>query len=98
MQGIASVHKYHLIGTCTIDGVVDDRWKVQGVKASRVINASVFVEDVSGDITRSTYAAAEGGGADLMKKDDGRFVGLRELILSYTSRGASDTVVFLPTQ
>ncbi len=51
-----------MIGTCTIDGVVDDRWKVKGVKALRVINTSVFVEDVSGNITSSTYyAAAEGG-------------------------------------
>jgi len=54
-------NKYHLIGTCTMDGVVGDRWKVKGVKALRVINTSVFVEDVSGNITSSTYAAAEGG-------------------------------------
>lgn len=61
MQGITSEHKYHLIGTCTMDGVVDDRWQVKGVNALRVINTSVFVEDVSGNITSSACAAAEGG-------------------------------------
>jgi choline dehydrogenase-like flavoprotein len=64
--------QYHLIGTCTMGEVVDDRLKVKGAKKLRVIDASVFPGHVSGNIMASTYAVAEKG-ADLVKADDGRY-------------------------
>lgn len=64
--------QYHLIGTCTMGEVVDDRLKVNGVKGLRVVDASVFPGHVSGNIMSSTYAVAEKG-ADLIKQDDGRY-------------------------
>lgn len=64
--------QYHLIGTCTMGEVVDDRLRVKGVKGLRVIDASVFPGHVSGNIMSSTYAVAEKG-ADLVKADDGRY-------------------------
>ena len=64
--------QYHLIGTCTMGEVVDDRSRVIGAKGLRVIDASVFPGHVSGNIMSSTYAVAEKG-ADLIKEDDGRY-------------------------
>ena len=64
--------QYHLIGTCTMGEVVDDKLKVKGAKNLRVIDASVFPGHVSGNIMASTYMVAEKG-ADLVKADDGRF-------------------------
>jgi choline dehydrogenase-like flavoprotein len=64
--------QYHLIGTCTMGEVVDDKLKVKGVNKLRVIDASVFPGHVSGNIMSTTYMVAEKG-ADLVKADDGRF-------------------------
>ena len=64
--------QYHLIGTCTMGEVVDDKLKVKGVKNLRVIDASVFPGHVSGNIMSTTYAVAEKG-ADLLKAEDGRY-------------------------
>ncbi|EME42090.1 hypothetical protein DOTSEDRAFT_174916 [Dothistroma septosporum NZE10] len=64
--------QYHLIGTCTMGEVVDDKLKVKGVNNLRVIDASVFPGHVSGNIMSTTYAVAEKG-ADLVKADDGRY-------------------------
>ncbi|CAK4004037.1 Alcohol oxidase [Lecanosticta acicola] len=64
--------QYHLIGTCTMGEVVDEKLKVKGVSRLRVIDASVFPGHVSGNIMASTYAVAEKG-ADLVKADDERF-------------------------
>ncbi|KAK5135767.1 hypothetical protein LTR08_004753 [Meristemomyces frigidus] len=64
--------QYHLIGTCTMGEVVDDKLKVKGVERLRVIDASVFPGHVSGNIMASTYAVAEKG-ADIVKADDGRY-------------------------
>ncbi|KAK5124436.1 hypothetical protein LTR85_001653 [Meristemomyces frigidus] len=64
--------QYHLIGTCTMGEVVDDKLKVKGVNKLRVIDASVFPGHVSGNIMASTYAVAEKG-ADIVKADDGRY-------------------------
>jgi choline dehydrogenase-like flavoprotein len=64
--------QYHLIGTCTMGEVVDDKLKVKGVNNLRVIDASVFAGHVSGNIMSTTYAVAEKG-ADLVKADDGRY-------------------------
>lgn len=65
--------QYHLIGTCTMGEVVDEKLKVKGVEGLRVIDASVFPTHVSGNIMATTYAVAEKG-ADLVKKDDGRYL------------------------
>ena len=64
--------QYHLIGTCTMGEVVDDKLKVKGVERLRVIDASVFPGHVSGNIMASTYAVAEKG-ADIVKAYDGRY-------------------------
>ena len=64
--------QYHLIGTCTMGEVVDDKLKVKGAERLRVIDASVFPGHVSGNIMASTYAVAEKG-ADIVKADDGRY-------------------------
>jgi choline dehydrogenase-like flavoprotein len=65
--------QYHLIGTCTMGEVVDDKLKVKGVENLRVIDASVFPTHVSGNIMATAYAVGEKG-ADLIKVDDGRFL------------------------
>lgn len=64
--------QYHLIGTCAMGEVVDERLKVKGVEGLRVIDASVFPGHVSGNIMSSTYAVAEKG-VDMVRQDDGRF-------------------------
>ena len=46
--------QYHLIGTCTMGEVVDDKLKVKGVNNLRVIDASVFPGHVSGNIMATT--------------------------------------------
>lgn len=65
--------QYHLIGTCTMGEVVDDKLKVKGVDNLRVIDASVFPTHVSGNIMATAYAVGEKG-ADLVKADDERFL------------------------
>ncbi|KAI9662535.1 MAG: hypothetical protein M1821_008702 [Bathelium mastoideum] len=60
--------QYHLIGTCSMGQVVDERLRVKGVHGLRVVDASVFPSHVSGNIMSSTYAVAEKG-ADLIKED-----------------------------
>jgi len=64
--------QYHIIGTCSMGEVVDDKLKVKGVGKLRVVDASVFPGHVSGNIMSTTYAVAEKG-ADLIKEDDGRY-------------------------
>ncbi|KAM0718028.1 hypothetical protein Q7P37_006360 [Cladosporium fusiforme] len=65
--------QYHLIGTCAMGEVLDQKLCVKGVKNLRVVDASIFPGHVSGNIMATTYAVAEKG-ADLIKKDDGRFL------------------------
>lgn len=65
--------QYHLIGTCALGEVLDQKLCVKGVRNLRVVDASVFPGHVSGNIMATTYAVAEKG-ADLIKKDDGRFL------------------------
>jgi len=65
--------QYHLIGSCSMGEVVDDRLRVKGVQNLRVIDASVFPGHVSGNIMSTTYAVAEKG-ADIVKADDGRYL------------------------
>jgi len=47
---------------------VDSRLKVYGVQGLRVADASVFANNVSGNIVSSVYAVAEKA-ADLIKQD-----------------------------
>ncbi|KAJ9621623.1 hypothetical protein H2203_007112 [Taxawa tesnikishii (nom. ined.)] len=70
--------QYHLIGTCTMGEVVDDKLKVKGVEGLRVVDASVFPGHVSGNIMATTYAVAEKG-ADLIKADGPLGSGLTRL-------------------
>ena len=49
-------------------GVVDERLKVYGVKALRVVDASIFPMIPRGNIQSSVYAVAERA-ADLIKED-----------------------------
>ncbi|KAK4574075.1 hypothetical protein LTR86_001836 [Recurvomyces mirabilis] len=65
--------QYHIIGTCAMGEVVDDKLRVKGVNNLRVIDASIFPGHVSGNIMASTYAVAEKA-ADILKKDDGRYL------------------------
>ncbi|KAK1144101.1 hypothetical protein N8T08_005763 [Aspergillus melleus] len=60
--------EYHPCGTCAIGQVVDERLRVNGVKGLRVVDASVFPGNVSGNILSSVYAVAERA-ADLIKED-----------------------------
>ena len=47
---------------------VDSRLRVKGVKSIRVVDASAFSNNVSGNIQSSVYAMAEKA-ADLIKAD-----------------------------
>lgn len=60
--------EYHVAGTCAMGDVVDGRLRVKGVKALRVVDASVFANHVSGNICSSVYAVAEKA-ADMIKED-----------------------------
>ncbi|GES58697.1 alcohol oxidase [Aspergillus terreus] len=60
--------EYHPCGTCAIGQVVDERLRVLGVKRLRVVDASVFPGNVSGNILSSVYAVAEKA-ADMIKED-----------------------------
>ncbi|PLB40373.1 GMC family oxidoreductase [Aspergillus candidus] len=60
--------EYHPCGTCAIGAVVDERLRVRGVTGLRVVDASVFPGNVSGNILSTVYAVAEKA-ADLIKED-----------------------------
>jgi choline dehydrogenase-like flavoprotein len=62
--------EYHPIGSCSMGDVLDSKLKVKGVKGLRVCDASVFPNNVSGNIVSSVYAVAEKG-ADLIKEEYG---------------------------
>jgi choline dehydrogenase-like flavoprotein len=62
--------EYHACGSCAMGDVLDSKLKVNGVKGLRVIDASVFPNNVSGNICSSVYAVAEKG-ADLIKEEYG---------------------------
>lgn len=63
--------EYHPCGTCAIGQVVDERLKVYGVQGLRVVDASVFPGNVSGNILSTVYAVAERA-VDLIKEDAAR--------------------------
>jgi len=71
----ASISNYHPSGTCAmmpreLDGVVDARLRVYGVRGLRVVDASVFPIEPRGNIVTSVYAVAEKA-ADMIKEDLG---------------------------
>ena len=63
--------EYHGMGTCSITQAVDDRLRVKGFKGLRVADASVFPNNVSGNIQASVYAVAEKA-AEMIKEDSYR--------------------------
>ena len=60
--------EYHSCGTCAMGDTVDSRLKVKGVEGLRVVDASVFSNNVSGNIVSSVYMVAERA-ADIIKED-----------------------------
>lgn len=71
----ASISNYHPCGSCAmmpreLDGVVDARLRVHGVRGLRVVDASVFPMEPRGNIVTSVYAVAEKA-ADMIKEDLG---------------------------
>lgn len=65
---------YHTLGTCSIganpDDVVDERLRVRGVSGLRVVDASIFPAQTSGNNNAPTIAAAWIG-ADMILEDAG---------------------------
>ncbi|KAL2268215.1 hypothetical protein VTJ83DRAFT_3061 [Remersonia thermophila] len=64
---------FHLCGSCRMlprdrGGVVDERLRVYGVRRLRIVDASVFPLEPSGNIQSVVYAVAERA-ADLIKED-----------------------------
>lgn len=60
--------QYHSCGTCAMGETVDARLRVRGVPNLHVVDASVFANNVSGNIVSSVYMIAERA-ADLIKED-----------------------------
>lgn len=61
--------EYHPCGSVAMGQVLDSRLRVKGVEGLRVVDASVFPNNVSGNIVSSVYAVAEMG-ADFIKQDN----------------------------
>lgn len=49
----------HMLGTCAMGRVTDDRLRVKGIRSLRVVDASVFPTQISGNIMATVYAVAE---------------------------------------
>ena len=60
--------EYHVCGSVAMGDALDSRLRVKGVNGLRVADASVFPNNVSGNIVSSVYAVAEKA-ADLIKED-----------------------------
>lgn len=60
--------EYHPCGSVALGDALDSRLIVKGTSNIRVADASVFPNNVSGNIVSSVYAVAEKA-ADLIKKD-----------------------------
>lgn len=58
----------HLLGTCAMGRVVDERLRVKGVRGLRVVDASVLPAQVGGNILATVYAIAEKA-ADMIIED-----------------------------
>ena len=60
--------EYHICGSVAMGDALDSRLRVKGVEGLRVADASIFPNNVSGNIQSSVYAVAEKA-ADLIKED-----------------------------
>jgi choline dehydrogenase-like flavoprotein len=60
--------EYHISGSVAMGDALDSRLRVKGVEGLRVADASVFPNNVSGNIASSVYAVAEKA-ADLIRED-----------------------------
>jgi choline dehydrogenase-like flavoprotein len=59
---------YHPVGSLAMGDTVDARLRVKGVKGLRVVDASIFPNNISGNTCSSVYALAEKA-ADIIKED-----------------------------
>ncbi|KIA75450.1 hypothetical protein HK57_00094 [Aspergillus ustus] len=64
------VGEYHICGSVGLGDALDSKLRVKGVEGLRVADASVFPNNVSGNIVSSVYAVAERA-ADLIKEEYG---------------------------
>ncbi|KAL4745204.1 hypothetical protein BDW72DRAFT_187042 [Aspergillus terricola var. indicus] len=62
--------EYHICGSVALGDALDSRLRVKGVQGLRVADASIFPNNVSGNILSTVYAVAEKA-ADLIKVDHG---------------------------
>lgn len=62
------IGEYHPCGSVAMGDALDSRLRVKGVQGLRVADASIFPNNVSGNIVSSVYAVAEKA-ADLVKED-----------------------------
>ncbi|KAL4733003.1 hypothetical protein BDV11DRAFT_100896 [Aspergillus similis] len=62
--------EYHICGSVALGDALDSRLRVKGVQGLRVADASIFPNNVSGNILSTVYAVAEKA-ADLIKEDHG---------------------------
>ncbi|KIW91543.1 uncharacterized protein Z519_07509 [Cladophialophora bantiana CBS 173.52] len=60
--------EYHSCGSCAMGDTVDSHLRVKGVQNLRVADASIFANNVSGNILSSVYMIAEKA-ADMIKQD-----------------------------
>ncbi|KAL4874971.1 GMC oxidoreductase-domain-containing protein [Aspergillus karnatakaensis] len=62
--------EYHICGSVALGDALDSRLRVKGIHGLRVADASVFPNNISGNIVSTVYAVAEKA-ADLIKEDHG---------------------------
>ncbi|CAI7656283.1 hypothetical protein PCG10_006012 [Penicillium crustosum] len=60
--------EYHISGSVAMGDALDSRLRVKGVEGLRVVDASVFPNNVSGNIVSSVYAVAEKA-SDMIRED-----------------------------
>ncbi|KAI9036822.1 GMC family oxidoreductase [Aspergillus affinis] len=58
----------HILGTCAMGRVVDERLRVKEMSGLRIVDASVIPTQISGNVMATVYAVAERA-ADLIKED-----------------------------
>jgi choline dehydrogenase-like flavoprotein len=64
----AILGEYHVCGSVAMGDALDSRLRVKGAEGLRVADASVFPNNVSGNIVSSVYAVAEKA-ADMIRED-----------------------------
>ncbi|KAL2813387.1 GMC oxidoreductase-domain-containing protein [Aspergillus granulosus] len=62
--------EYHICGSVALGDALDSRLRVKGAEGLRVADASIFPNNVSGNIVGTVYAVGEKA-ADLIKEDHG---------------------------